>query len=373
MRSRIIQSIFMAILLAFAPAALAEGENASFNAAYKAYQEAVEAKDTEAAASAAEEALNIALVVYPDDRAQLAELYVEAGKAFLKKKDHSKAAEFLREGIDRLELEYGFRSKQLIAPMNMLAHAVELGFRNFRYNAHIREEILGLTHRHYGKDSLQYANASMLLGQALYFLTDGSYRSARSAKYFRIAFEKYGLLFDKPDARTGLAAFWRGKSAEKRGSSSGAEKRYLEALEIFEQASTDGADEELMAHTYLIKLYEDRGKSDEATLHCQAISHLRPLVGVDGAKPLYKKQLVYPRSAELAKRSGYVLMNFTVTTFGTVTNATIVKSEGGKKGEFERAALDAVTNYRYAPAVQDGELIETPDVRGLFIFESEDY
>ena len=376
MHIRIFQSIILAIFFAFAPplaaARVAEGDRAAFIAAYMAYEEAVAAKDVDAVAVAAEKVLNIALLIYPDDRARLAEWYVKSGSAFLKIKNYSRAARFLQEGIDRIEREYGSRSKRLIAPMNMIAQAEELGFRNFRYVARLQEEIFSLTHQHYGNDSLEYADASMLLGQALYFLNDGSYLSARSAKYFRIAFEKYGRLFDQPDVRTGLAAFWRGKSADKRGSRSSAEKRYLEALEIFEQASADGSDEELMAHTYLIKLYEDRGRSDEATLHCQAISRLRPLAGVDGAKPLYRKQLVYPRSAQLAKRSGYVVMNFTVTTLGTVTNVSVLESGGGKKGEFERAALDAVSDYRFAPAVKDGELIETPDVRNLFTFKFED-
>lgn len=117
----------------------------------------------------------------------------------------------------------------------------------------------------------------------------------------------------------------------------------------------------------MIQLLEEMGRSDDATLHCQAISRIRPLVGVDGYKPLYKGYPVYPRRAQESGRSGYVLVDFSVTTFGAVANATIVESGGGK--DFERAALEAVSTFRYAPAVKDGMLVETTDVRNLITFE----
>ena len=65
-----------------------------------------------------------------------------------------------------------------------------------------------------------------------------------------------------------------------------------------------------------------------------------------------------------------MLVEFTVTARGTVVNPTIVESEGGK--DFERAALDAIKAYRYAPAVLDGEVIAIDGVQNLIKFNMAD-
>ncbi len=65
-------------------------------------------------------------------------------------------------------------------------------------------------------------------------------------------------------------------------------------------------------------------------------------------------------------REGFVLVEFTVTTRGTVTNIRVLESEGGK--DIEHAALEAIKSYRYAPAIRNGEPVETAGVRHLTTF-----
>lgn len=369
MQKHIIRIVTLALVFAFAqpaPPAAAEGEKAAFRAAYKAYQEAVEARDAEAAVAAAHEALDLGKLVLPDDSPSLAALYVNYGTTLLDSRRKLEAIEPLDEGLERYEDLYGKDDERLIDPLWLLIEAGKGGGQSdstvpLAYRLHL------LVAKHHGKDSLAYADTALELGKVLFFSFS---KRRRATRYFKESYEAYARVYGQPAYKTGIAAFWLGKAAEQSRSGKGAEERYLEALEIFETTAPTGHELQLLAHTYLIKLYEERGQSDEATLHCQAISQLRPLAGVDGYTPLYKKPPNYPRSAQIAGRGGFVLVDFTVTADGSVANATVVESKGGKS--FEREALKAVLGFRYAPAVQDGELIETTGVKNLITFQMVD-
>ena len=382
MQYRILQIAALAFLFAFAPhiapplaAAEAGDDKAAFRVAYKAYQAAVEAKDADAAVTAAEEALELGKSVFPDDSPSLPVLYINYGKAILEAavwahdfKNREAVIEPFEEAINRYESLYGENDGRLIDPLRWLAD-VHSRFSQHDDEIEIRERVLLLVEVLHGGDSYAFAEASMETGRSFY----SSYRRYKSApRHFQIAYDIYGHNDDTSGYKLGLAAFWLGKAAEQSRKRKFAEERYLEALDIFEETSPPGHELQILAHTYLIKLYEERGKGEEAALHCQAISRLRPLVGVDGYQPLYIRHPVYPRSALRAERSGYVLVDFTVTTSGTVANASVVESKGGRGKEFEHAALEALSYFRYAPAVQDGKLVETTGVRNVITFEIDD-
>jgi TonB family protein len=63
----------------------------------------------------------------------------------------------------------------------------------------------------------------------------------------------------------------------------------------------------------------------------------------------------YPESALRNGIQGYVDVQFTITPEGTVTNATVVRSDPGEV--FNKAALDAVRRWRYDPRVIDGRAV----------------
>ncbi len=376
MRSRFIQMVILALVFVFAPPAAAEGEKDAFRAAYKAYQAAVEAKDVEAMVTTAGEALELGKSVFPDDSPSLAALHINYGMALVDAgtgntgaypRTASQAIAPLREGIKRYEILYGKNDERLIAPLWSLADSYRAEVPRDGDATDVYKRVLKLVTDVHGKNSLLFAEINLAIGRSFYV---SFYEQKRAFHYFEKAYEAFENYYGQPAYKTGVAALWLGKSAEQRRSRRKAEDYYLTALQIFEETVPPGHELQLMAHTHLIKLYEDRGKSDEATLHCQAISRLRPLVGVDGFTPLYKKHPSYPRNAQRAGRDGYVLVEFSVTAIGTVANASVIESEGGK--DFERAALKAVEGFRYAPAVQDGVLIETKGVRNLISFQIAD-
>lgn len=336
-----------------------QGDKAKFQAAYSRYQQAIENKDAEAAASAAKEALNLGQGILPDDSPSMAALYVNYGMALVDAEEYENAIPPLKAGVKRLEKLHGKTHENLIDPLWARADAQRKLALNNDGILDLRR-ILRIVEETRGKDNFLFAEINLEIGEVLYF---SSKQQWRAPEYLRAAYETYNRIYKRPAFKTGLAALWLGKSAKQLNRKKSAEEHFLDALRLFEDTSPPGHQLQIMAHTFLILLYEERGKSDQADAHCQAISLLRPQATVDGHKPLFKKMPIYPRGSS---REGYVLVEFTVTPRGTVADPKIVESEGGKA--FERSALEAVKYFRYAPAVKDGELIQTEGVRNLITY-----
>jgi len=86
--------------------------------------------------------------------------------------------------------------------------------------------------------------------------------------------------------------------------------------------------------------------------------------------PIVKVAPIYPRRAQSRGLEGYVLIEFTVTKTGAVSNPVIIRSE--PPNVFDRAALSAVIKFKYKPRVVNGEPIDSPGVRNIIRFELAD-
>jgi protein TonB len=75
-----------------------------------------------------------------------------------------------------------------------------------------------------------------------------------------------------------------------------------------------------------------------------------------GCIPQVRIQPEYPRSARQRRIEGFVDVKFTVGTNGSVKDAVVVRAE--PSGVFERAALQAVSSWKYSPQVRDGRAVE---------------
>jgi protein TonB len=82
--------------------------------------------------------------------------------------------------------------------------------------------------------------------------------------------------------------------------------------------------------------------------------------------PIVKVAPVYPARALSRGLSGYVLVEFTVTTNGSVRDVFVVESSSTL---FERAASEAALKFKYKPRVIDGTAVEVPGVRNRITFE----
>lgn len=84
----------------------------------------------------------------------------------------------------------------------------------------------------------------------------------------------------------------------------------------------------------------------------------KPAGPTRGAQLISSEPAVPPRLAVKRKRSGYVVVEFTVTTTGAVTNAHVVDAQPSHV--FDRAAIKAIKQYRFKPALKDGVPVSVP-------------
>ena len=86
--------------------------------------------------------------------------------------------------------------------------------------------------------------------------------------------------------------------------------------------------------------------------------------------PIIKVAPEYPRTAASRGIEGYVLLEFTVTSLGSVRDPVVIDAR--PPGVFDRAATAASLKFRYKPRVLNGEPVDVRGVRNLIRFELED-
>jgi len=84
--------------------------------------------------------------------------------------------------------------------------------------------------------------------------------------------------------------------------------------------------------------------------------------------PIVQVPPQYPRRAAERGIEGYVVVEFTVTTLGTVKDVIVVESTSSI---FERNAIKAALKYKYKPKLVDGEPVEVAGVLQKITFELE--
>lgn len=88
------------------------------------------------------------------------------------------------------------------------------------------------------------------------------------------------------------------------------------------------------------------------------------------ATPIVRIPPEYPRGPLARNIEGWVLVEFTITRTGTVTDARVVDSE--PPGVFDRATLRAIARWKYQPKVVNGEAVPQHNMRELFHYEITD-
>ena len=98
--------------------------------------------------------------------------------------------------------------------------------------------------------------------------------------------------------------------------------------------------------------------------------------------PLFKVQPVYPRRAQERGTEGFVIVAFTITESGTITDPYVIEGKcrsvtnrGGDYNDctmFNSATLRAALKLKYKPTVRDGRPVAVNDVPHKFTFELEE-
>lgn len=87
-----------------------------------------------------------------------------------------------------------------------------------------------------------------------------------------------------------------------------------------------------------------------------------------GALPLVRVEPLYPPQAARRGLEGWVQLQFTITTAGSVADVAVVKSSNPV---FERAAVEAVRKWKYEPQMQSGTAVATSGVGVVLRFNME--
>ena len=82
--------------------------------------------------------------------------------------------------------------------------------------------------------------------------------------------------------------------------------------------------------------------------------------------PIVKVAPVYPMRACQRRLEGYVIVEFVVTTTGSVRDVRIVESSSAL---FDQAAVEAASKFKYRPRVVDGTPIEVAGVKNRITFK----
>ena len=77
----------------------------------------------------------------------------------------------------------------------------------------------------------------------------------------------------------------------------------------------------------------------------------------------------YPVAASSRGLEGYVVVQFDVTSMGTVTNVVVIESSSRL---FNKSAISAAKKFRFKPKVVDGTPQESYGLRRLFTFEMDE-
>ncbi len=79
-------------------------------------------------------------------------------------------------------------------------------------------------------------------------------------------------------------------------------------------------------------------------------------IGGSGGNPLVRIEPQYPRKAAIQKIEGWVILKFTISKSGGVTDVKVLDSKPSKI--FDRVALQALLKWKYQPRIEDGIPVE---------------
>ena len=77
--------------------------------------------------------------------------------------------------------------------------------------------------------------------------------------------------------------------------------------------------------------------------------------------PLVQVEPRYPLNAKQKGIEGWVELVFTITKIGTIKDVIVTAADPGTI--FNRAAMQAVSKWKYNPKIEDGEAVDRPNVR----------
>jgi TonB family protein len=270
----------------------------------------------------------------------IAGLTYNYGKA-LKPRDRDKAHDVLGESLELYQALYGKSSFETIDTL------IEIGDA---------KDALKIARKYFDRNSLNYAG--ILLGLSMSDMIP----SKDIMRYAGPAYEIFKKEGDPDSINTSLAGFQIARVKM-------AQEKYRSAIPYLISA-TKNPSVAAYAHGWLIEAYDSIGKYDSGSFHAQELGRLTP--GRENADllPVFVKAPKYPSYANRIRKSGFVLLELTVTTSGNASDLKVIE-ESPEGFDFAKSALKAAATLRYAPRFVNNEAQEVSGVRYKYIFQME--
>lgn len=353
--------LFAGLLMVNIALAQTAPPNSPFNIAWQAYATAAESRDRGAMLEAAERAyvaadaeLGVHDVRYPEVALNYGTLLLKAGETVL-------ARSVIDEAVVRHEQQLGEESGRLI-PIYLLAADANAREPHTGSQFAYARRAVDLSARLDGDASIEHANVLLRAGKNLH---DGAWAD-HATKYLTAAHESYALHLGKDSLQAAEAAFHLGLIRFRDQEFRRAEPLFLAALGGFSLSNPIGRQRHRQTRGYLVRTYENLGDSGSATEHCVAIGEMQSAAGPAKPEPLYRFSASYPIKMLARRKEGFVDVGFTVDERGFVQDTRVVVTSG--ESAFDRAALAAVQQFRYAPAFTNGMPVATEHVRTRITF-----
>ena len=338
LKSQVVAIAFSALISVSSPV------NASpFSESYAAYQQAIDAADTDAAVKYAKQVYELGQSYFERDSLDVIHLELNLATALQQNGDDELAFQHFDRVIKAYRKQVGSDAIELVDPLIGAAQTIAASEEKkplFKQAIEIAED---------AEKPLLVAELKMLTFNEL-APTPFYTRDVRD--YALEAHEIYSALLPADAIERVKATFSAGmiKAVEHKNSQA---IEYLE--EVVKQFSVLDYNHpyQLAAHARLVELYEAEGASNKSTQHCIAIGSMTPWNDSQEQTPLFRTPPRYPIAYARDSKEGWAQVSFTVDEQGFVRDPVLLASEGGKL--FARESLKVIKQWRYAPKFVDGK------------------
>ncbi|SFD05006.1 energy transducer TonB [Pseudoalteromonas denitrificans] len=322
--------------------------NKQFKDAYHQYQEAVTNRNIQKQLEFAEVAYELGKQVYGQSDINTARLAFNLATLYnLEDNSRDKASKLLKPLIEIYKKEYGKYGIELIDLY--FAYAKSLPYKKMREVERYYKKAIDIAEDAEG--NLLF-HAQIQLDAGIELLNLGSIKS----KVILTAKDYFTEHLEANDKRVVSANFYAGKYYLMRRKYEKSAKFFGANLPVFDALKGPTHPLELNTHAFLITALEKDGRSDEATKHCIAIGSMTPWDSNQEQRPLYRVNPKFPTSMARLQHNGSVQVEFTITDSGFVKNAKILNIDESKG--FQKSALAALEQWRYAPKFENGKAVE---------------
>lgn len=290
---------------------------------------------------------------------QLAALNYNHGVLLSRGGRYAEAGKQLQKALSNYETIYGKESAELRPLIYELA--TSLGKARQPSSSQYFRRALKLAKRHHGSPSLEYARLLIQRGVILSY-----YFPRKNGKSSLVKGRKMAVSLEGEASQlAGWASFHLGKLAMARRDWDSSTEHLLAALNTFDLPDEPANSIELSTHAFLVQAFSEQNEQALATRHCLAIGRMTPFTPDQDYLPIYKQQPEYPRSALRRRQSGWSIVEFDVDDQGFVRDPRIVQKSSAT---FDKASIAAASNFRYAPAFDEGKAVATRNVQNKIIY-----